>query len=70
MLLHFGRKPVLVVSSAEAASEIMKTHDLIFASRPKLKMFEILLYGRKDVASAPYGEYWRQIRSLFSPFNA
>ncbi|KAI9087658.1 hypothetical protein K1719_030528 [Acacia pycnantha] len=38
MLLHFGKKPVLVVSSAEAA--------------------------REDVAAAPYGEYWRQLRSI------
>ncbi|XP_054821901.1 cytochrome P450 736A117-like [Prosopis cineraria] len=63
MLLHFGKKPVLVVSSAEAAREVMKTHDLVFASRPKIKMFDILLYG-KDVAAAPYGEYWRQLRSI------
>ncbi|PRQ17057.1 putative psoralen synthase [Rosa chinensis] len=27
MLLHFGSVPVLVVSSAEAAREIMKTHE-------------------------------------------
>ncbi|XP_028781800.1 cytochrome P450 71A2 [Neltuma alba] len=64
MLLHFGKKPVLVVSSAEAAREVMKTHDLVFSSRPKLKMFDILLYGNKDIASAPYGEYWRQLRSI------
>ncbi|XP_028781799.1 cytochrome P450 71A2-like isoform X2 [Neltuma alba] len=63
MRLHFGKKPVLVVSSAEAAREVMKTHDLVFSSRPKLKMFDMLLYG-KDVASAPYGEYWRQLRSI------
>ncbi|KAM1447134.1 hypothetical protein ACFXTO_006270 [Malus domestica] len=35
MLLHFGSVPVLVVSSAEAAREIMKTHDLTFSNRPK-----------------------------------
>ncbi|KAK4257013.1 hypothetical protein QN277_006660 [Acacia crassicarpa] len=64
MLLHFGKKPVLVVSSAEAAREVMKTHDLVFANRPKMKMFDILLYGSKDVAAAPYGEYWRQLRSI------
>ncbi|GAV80873.1 p450 domain-containing protein [Cephalotus follicularis] len=64
MLLHFGIVPVLVVSSADAACEIMKTHDLIFASRPKSKAFEKLLYNYKDVAAAPYGEYWRQMRSI------
>lgn len=53
-----------MVSSAEAACEIMRTHDLTFANRPRGKMFEILLYGQKDVATAPYGEYWRQIKSI------
>ncbi|KAM5571756.1 cytochrome P450 736A117-like [Rosa sericea] len=64
MLLHFGSVPVLVVSSAEAAREIMKTHDLAFASRPKSTAFEKLLYNYKDVATAPYGDYWRQVKSI------
>ncbi|KAL5748212.1 hypothetical protein ACOSQ2_025509 [Xanthoceras sorbifolium] len=64
MLLHFGQMPVLIVSSAEAAREIMKTHDLIFSNRPKNSVGDRLLYGSKDVASAPYGEYWRQMRSI------
>ncbi|XP_047168662.1 cytochrome P450 736A117-like [Vigna umbellata] len=64
MLLHFGKVPVLVVSTAEAAREVMKTHDLVFSNRPHRKMFDIFLYDSKDVASAPYGNYWRQIRSI------
>ncbi|KAJ1417590.1 Cytochrome P450 [Sesbania bispinosa] len=64
MLLHFGKVPVLVVSSADAASMVMKTHDLVFCDRPQRKIFGILLYGFKDVATAPYGEYWRQLRSV------
>ncbi|CAI8618190.1 unnamed protein product [Vicia faba] len=55
---------VLVVSSADAARKIMKTHDLVFSDRPQSKTFDILLYGSKDVSSCAYGEYWRQIRSL------
>ncbi|KAK7401531.1 hypothetical protein VNO78_13080 [Psophocarpus tetragonolobus] len=27
-------------------------------------MFDILLYGSKDVSAARYGDYWRQIRSI------
>ncbi|KAL2933837.1 Cytochrome P450 71A25 [Bienertia sinuspersici] len=64
MLLHFGRNPVLIVSSAEAASEIMKTHDAIFSDRPALAMFKRLLYDCKDIATAPYGDYWRRMRSI------
>ncbi|KAJ1405495.1 Cytochrome P450 [Sesbania bispinosa] len=64
MLLHFGKVPVLVVSSADAASMVMKTHDSVFCDRPQRKIFDILFYGSKDVATATYGEYWRQIRSV------
>lgn len=64
MLLHFGVRPVLVVSSSDDAREIMKTHDLIFSNRPKLTISDRLLYQGKDVAAAPYGEYWRKVRSI------
>ncbi|CDY48166.1 BnaA06g16670D [Brassica napus] len=62
MLLHFGRVPVLVVSSADAARDVLKTHD-VFASRPQSKIFEKLMYNGRDVAVAPYGEYWRQMKT-------
>ncbi|XP_027151406.1 cytochrome P450 71A3-like [Coffea eugenioides] len=64
MLVHFGSKPVVVASSADAACEIMRTHDLVFANRPKTSMNDRLLYGSKDIAFSPYGEYWRQVRSI------
>ena len=64
MLLHFGNVPVLVVSAANAAREVMKTNDIVFSNRPHRNMFDILLYGSKDVAAAPYGQYWRQIRGI------
>ncbi|XP_060670942.1 cytochrome P450 736A117-like [Ziziphus jujuba] len=64
MLLHFGSIPVLVVSSAELAKQIMKTHDITFSDRPKLTAFDKLLYNCKDVGLASYGEYWRQAKSI------
>ncbi|KAF7806018.1 cytochrome P450 71A26-like [Senna tora] len=64
MLLHFGKVPVLVVSSADGACDVMKTHDLVFSNRPRRRVADILLYASKDIASAQYGEYWRQIRSI------
>lgn len=64
MLLHLGSVPVLVVSSMEAARDVLKTHDREFASRPRSKIFEKLLYDGRDVALAPYGEYWRQMKSV------
>ncbi|KAL6579808.1 hypothetical protein OROMI_007832 [Orobanche minor] len=64
-LLHLGRVHVLVVSSANAAREILRTHDLSFVNRPILKAAKKLLYNGKNVSTAPYGEYWRQVRSIF-----
>ncbi|KAL0341633.1 UNVERIFIED_CONTAM: cytochrome [Sesamum calycinum] len=64
MLLHFGHVPVLVASSADAACEIMKNQDLIFSNRPNVSILGRLTYGFRDVAFAPYGEYWRQVRSI------
>ncbi|KAD6118886.1 hypothetical protein E3N88_10157 [Mikania micrantha] len=64
MLLHFGRVPVLVASSAEASREIMKTNDLIFSNRAKSSVPSILSYNARDIAFADYGEYWRHIKSI------
>ncbi|XP_039124036.1 cytochrome P450 71A1-like [Dioscorea cayenensis subsp. rotundata] len=64
MLLHLGKVPAIIISSAELAQEIMKTHDLIFSSRPFSSMANSLLYNSLDISFAPYGEYWRQVRRI------
>ncbi|KAM0011732.1 putative cytochrome P450 [Helianthus debilis subsp. tardiflorus] len=64
MLFHLGSVPTLIASSANAAQEIMKTHDHSFCSRPSLTMPNILLYGCKGVLFSPHGEYWRQLKSV------
>ncbi|CAN6714289.1 unnamed protein product [Malus baccata var. baccata] len=46
------------------AELFLKTHDTIFASRPKLQAFEYLSYGTKAMAFSEYGPYWRHIRKL------
>lgn len=63
MLLQLGQVPALVVSSVDMAREVMKEQDHIFASRPSLKVPNMLLRGR-DVAFAPYGNYWRQVKKV------
>jgi cytochrome P450 len=64
MFMYLGNVPTLVVSSAEKAKEMMKTHDIIFSNRPQSTAAKILLYGCKDVGFSPYGEYWRQARKI------
>uniref|UniRef100_A0A0A9D567 Uncharacterized protein n=1 Tax=Arundo donax TaxID=35708 RepID=A0A0A9D567_ARUDO len=63
MLLRLGPVPTVVVSSAAATEEALKTHDVPFSGRPRLLMVGYLLYGC-DMALGPYGKYWRQARRI------
>ncbi|KAL6650985.1 hypothetical protein ACP70R_009910 [Stipagrostis hirtigluma subsp. patula] len=64
MLLRLGAMPVVVVSSPRAAEAVLRTHDHVFASRPRSLAVEIILYGPSDVGFSPYGDYWRLARKL------
>ncbi|XP_075479927.1 strychnine-11-hydroxylase-like [Primulina tabacum] len=64
MLLHFGSVPTLIVSSADMAREIFKSHDVAFSGRPSLYIAKKLAYDSSSISLAPYGEYWRQIRKI------
>ncbi|PIN12030.1 Cytochrome P450 CYP2 subfamily [Handroanthus impetiginosus] len=64
MGLRFGFVPTVVVSSPAAAELFLKTHDLIFASRPKNDFSIYIGYGQRDIVFGPYGPYWRNMRKL------
>ncbi|WCJ19256.1 cytochrome P450 family 71 subfamily B polypeptide 34 [Euphorbia peplus] len=64
MSLKLGYRQVLVVSSAKMAKEVMKTHDLIFCSRPSFLGQQKLTYNGSDIALSPYNTYWREIRRI------
>ncbi|WVZ83456.1 hypothetical protein U9M48_030602 [Paspalum notatum var. saurae] len=66
MLLRLGEVPTLVVSSAEAAELVMKTHDLTFCSRPMTSTATMAIVGcqGKGIAFAPYGEHWRLMKKI------
>ncbi|CAL1374169.1 unnamed protein product [Linum trigynum] len=64
MLLRFGAVPTLVVSSAQAAEEITRDHDVVFADRPRLTVANVFFFGWSDLAFCPYGEYWRQVKKI------
>ncbi|XP_058069013.1 desmethyl-deoxy-podophyllotoxin synthase-like [Magnolia sinica] len=64
MHLRLGHVSTIVVTSPKLAKEVMKTHDLSFATRPRLLGAEIMTYGCMDVAFAPYSDYWRYLRKI------
>ncbi|CAL9754016.1 unnamed protein product [Musa acuminata subsp. burmannicoides] len=64
MLLRLGQVDVVVVSSREAAEEILKNQSVTFASRPELLSTKFVFYGPTGIVWAPYGPYWRQLLKL------
>ncbi|KAF8783891.1 hypothetical protein HU200_000340 [Digitaria exilis] len=64
MMLRFCELTVVVASSPAAAREILKTHDVTFASRPVGPMLELAFQSANGVIFAPYGEGWRQLRKI------
>lgn len=65
MGLRFGPVPAVVVSSPAAAELVLKTHDLVFASRPPNKVARVISYDR-DMVFGPYGPHWRDMRKFYT----
>nr|CAB3498495.1 unnamed protein product [Digitaria exilis] len=64
MLLRLGSVPTLVVSSAEAAMEVTKTHDLAFCSRHLSATIDILSCGGQGIMFSAYNGRWRELRNI------
>lgn len=64
MLLKLGRIPLVVISSAQAAKDVLKNHDLDCCSRPHFTGSGKLTYNYLDMAFSPYSEHWREIRKI------
>jgi cytochrome P450 len=64
MLLRLGEVPTVIVSSSEAAMEILKTNDLSCANRPNGPTADVVGSSGKGIIFAPYGEHWRQMRKV------
>ncbi|KAH0693408.1 hypothetical protein KY285_020505 [Solanum tuberosum] len=65
MLLKFGTRNVLIVSSPEMTREFLKTNDANWASRPQLAAGKYTAYNYHDMTWAPYGPFWKQARRIY-----
>lgn len=51
-------------SSVEMAKVFLKTHDALFAGRPKTAAGKYTTFNYSDITWSPYGPYWRQARKM------
>ncbi|GAB2270089.1 Belongs to the cytochrome P450 [Dionaea muscipula] len=66
MHLRLGYVHVVVVASASAAAQFLKTHDANFSSRPPNSGAKHIAYNYQDLVFAPYGPRWRMLRKICS----
>ncbi|CAF2040437.1 hypothetical protein HID58_033068 [Brassica napus] len=71
ILVHLGMAPITVVSSKEAAEEVLRTHDQDCCTRPNLVGPRLISRGFKDIGFSQYSEEWKErrkflVRELFS----
>ncbi|KDP45506.1 hypothetical protein JCGZ_17059 [Jatropha curcas] len=64
MGIQLGEIPFLVVSSPEAAKEVLKIQDPIFAERALILANDVVNYNRNGMVFASYGYQWRQLRKF------
>ncbi|CAM8981424.1 unnamed protein product [Rhodiola kirilowii] len=64
MLVYFGCVPYFVISTADLAREVTKTHDYTFSNRAKTNASRLLFSGSDDLIFSPNSQFWRQARKL------
>uniref|UniRef100_A0A0D9XK25 Cytochrome P450 n=1 Tax=Leersia perrieri TaxID=77586 RepID=A0A0D9XK25_9ORYZ len=64
MQIRLGELPAMVVSSPDAAEEILRTHDVKFADRFMSATLAAITFDGEDLAFAPYGDRWRLLKKL------
>ncbi|KAF7120429.1 hypothetical protein RHSIM_Rhsim13G0123300 [Rhododendron simsii] len=63
--LWFGEKLCVVLNSPSLAKEVVRDQDTVFSDRDSPIAALAATYGGFDIAWAPYGSYWRNMRKVF-----
>ncbi|KAI3684653.1 hypothetical protein L6452_33878 [Arctium lappa] len=64
LLLRFGCRRVLLISSSSAAEDLFTKNDAVFAHRPKLIAGKQFGHNYTNLAWAPHGALWRHLRRV------
>lgn len=64
MHLRLGELSLVVISSAEAAKEVLKTHDTTFATRAMSLTVKATIGDKLGLFFLPYGAVWRRFRKI------
>ncbi|KAH7531128.1 hypothetical protein JRO89_XSUnG0016600 [Xanthoceras sorbifolium] len=64
MAIRMGDTPFVIVSDANTAEKVLKTHDIDFASKYEPGPSQKLLYKGCSFINAPYSLYWRFMKKI------
>lgn len=63
--VQLGSRLCIVISSPSLAKEVTRNQDTIFANHDTTVAIDICTNGGRDIAFAPNGSYWQNIRKIF-----
>ncbi|XP_004290939.1 PREDICTED: isoflavone 2'-hydroxylase-like isoform 2 [Fragaria vesca subsp. vesca] len=66
LLLRWGSRKVLLLTSPSAAEECFTKNDIIFTNRPRMLAGKVLHYDYTTVTFAPHGDLWRNLRRVMT----
>ncbi|KAM0937808.1 putative isoflavone 2'-hydroxylase [Dioscorea sansibarensis] len=64
LLLRFGSRRVLLVSSSSGAEECFTVNDITFANRPRFLSGKYIGYNYRTMSTSSYGPHWRNLRRI------
>ncbi|KAG2298318.1 hypothetical protein Bca52824_034790 [Brassica carinata] len=62
--LRLGFRHVFAITSPDVAQQVLQVQDISFSNRPVTVAINYLTYDLADMAFAPYGPFWRQMRKV------
>ncbi|KAI4383206.1 hypothetical protein MLD38_009073 [Melastoma candidum] len=62
--VYVGEVLTVIISSVDAAKEVLLTQEKNFPQRPVSLVGKIVIYDKKGLVFSPYGDHWRKSRKI------